>query len=94
MIDMGTIGFLFWCAVMGIFFRKQKKVKETFYQNKSLASQIEFLNAFQQGLLALMVMGLFLHVFEDSMVNYLFFSLYGLMIGYIQALVGKKDINE
>jgi hypothetical protein len=33
-------------------------------------------NALQKGLLALFVMGLFLHVFEDSMVNYLFFVLY------------------
>ena len=94
MIDMGTIGFLFWCTVMGIFFRKQKKLKENFYQSKSLTNQIEFLKAFQQGLLALMVMGLFLHVFEDSMVNYLFFSLYGLMIGYIQALIEKNDRND
>jgi len=35
MIDMGTIGFLFWCTVMGIFFRKQKKLKENFYQSLS-----------------------------------------------------------
>ena len=74
---MGTIGFLLWCAVMGIFFREQKKMKENIKQENQIQQELLIiLNALQQGLLALMVMGLFLHVFEDSMVNYIFFSLY------------------
>lgn len=34
------------------------------------------------GFVTLLVMGLFLHVFEDSMVNYIFFITRGLFIGY------------
>lgn len=33
------------------------------------------------GMIALMVMGLTLHVFEDSMVNYIFFGFFGVIIG-------------
>jgi len=42
------------------------------------------------GWLALLVMGLFLHVFEDSMVNYIFFILRGLMSGYLFAGVKRE----
>ena len=38
---------------------------------------------FQLGFFALMIIGFFLHVFEDSMVNYLFFGMYGLLLGRI-----------
>ena len=44
------------------------------------------------GWLALLIMGLFLHVFEDSMVNYIFFVLRGLTSGYLFAQV--KQIND
>lgn len=80
---------------MGIFFWEQKKLK-TKISEKNL-SQHQFsklLSAFQYGLLALLVMGLFLHAFEDSMVNYLFFVLYGVSIWVLQALMESKNEKE
>ena len=95
MIDMGTIGFLLWCAVMGIFFQEQKQIKEKVKKEDQIHQKLlNVLNALQQGLLALMVMWLFLHVFEDSMVNYIFFSLYWLTIGYLNSLIKNSKKNE
>jgi hypothetical protein len=57
MIDMGTIGFLLWCAVMGIFFQEQKQIKEKVKKEDQIHQKLlNVLNALQQGLLALMVM--------------------------------------
>ncbi|MDR0606907.1 MAG: hypothetical protein LBG52_00815 [Candidatus Peribacteria bacterium] len=39
------------------------------------------LSALQRGFFALLLMGFVLHVFEDSMVNYLFFVVYGIVLG-------------
>ena len=38
-----------------------------------------------------MVEGLFLHVFEDSMVNYLFFEAFGLLCGVLFVLARYVD---
>lgn len=46
--------------------------------------------ALQKGFLAFLVMGLFLHVFEDSMVNYLFFSFYGMSLGWLTRRGGDE----
>jgi hypothetical protein len=35
-------------------------------------------------------MGLVLHVFEDSMVNYLFFIVYGVLLGTLSHHVSQK----
>ena len=51
---------------------------------------IRFFLALQKGFLAFLVMGLFLHVFEDSMVNYLFFSLYGMSLGWLTRRGGDE----
>jgi hypothetical protein len=54
---MGTIGFLLWCAVMGIFFQEQKQIKEKTKKEDQIHQKLlNILNALQQGLLALMVM--------------------------------------
>lgn len=39
---------------------------------------------------ALLIMWLFLHVFEDSMVNYLFFCIFGILSGYLSKLYEKE----
>ena len=41
--------------------------------------------------IVLLTMWLFLHVFEDSMVNYLFFCMFGLLSGYLSKFYEKKD---
>jgi uncharacterized metal-binding protein len=40
--------------------------------------------------LALLVIGVVLHVFEDSMVNYLFFVIYGIVLGMLSHLISQK----
>jgi hypothetical protein len=42
--------------------------------------------------LALLLMGVFLHVFEDSMVNYLFFIIYWIILWSCSVLVDGGDI--
>lgn len=43
------------------------------------ASLIGLFELFHLGMIGLLVIGIFLHVFEDSMVNYLFFVPYGIL---------------
>ena len=43
--------------------------------------QLQVLYRLQIWFFAMFVMWLFLHVFEDSMVNYLFFTIYGIVLG-------------
>jgi hypothetical protein len=54
-------------------------------QTKSLSpeEQLQYLlfTRVQIWFLSLLIMGLVLHVFEDSMVNYLFFIIYGILLG-------------
>lgn len=70
MIDIGSIGFLLWCAYTYLLM-KQSKQQDDIYVTSFLIWRY-----------SLMIVWLFLHVFEDSMVNYLFFVPYGLLIGY------------
>ena len=82
MLDIWTIWFLFrtfaiLCLLliqyklMGL--NKWKLTKEEEYQ-------LQVLYKLQIWFFALFVMWLFLHVFEDSMVNYLFFTIYGIVL--------------
>jgi preprotein translocase subunit SecF len=41
----------------------------------------------------LLVIWLFLHVFEDSMVNYLFFVAFGLLTGYMSSLYKNNKLQ-
>lgn len=92
MLDMGTIGFLIWCGVMALGLHEIKKLRLALLaQGKGNDESYQIFLALQKGLLAFLVMGMFLHVFEDSMVNYLFFSLYGMSLGYLSALVARDQ---
>lgn len=93
MLDLGTVGFLLWCGVMFLLGLKQKKLQQSLTENRDTEVWSFFL-ALQKGLLAFLVMGLFLHVFEDSMVNYLFFVLYGMSLGFLSALDRKSTTCE
>ena len=94
MLDIGTIWFLFrtfvvLCLlliqykVIGI--RKWKLTNEEEYQ-------LQVLYKLQMWFFALFVMWLFLHVFEDSMVNYLFFTIYGIVLGSLSTKL-KGDLS-
>lgn len=76
LLDYGTIPFIAWCAYWIIIIRKAKSM---LVQQSSLAPMMR---AYISWLLGLLVVGLFLHVFEDSIVNYLFFIPFGLLRWY------------
>lgn len=87
MLDIGIPGFLLRLWMLMSFFCKQRKIAHKFQEKKPENSDFFLLfSAFQKGFLALLVIGLFLHVFEDSMVNYIFFVSYGLVLGWLSAL--------
>lgn len=98
MLDLGTIGFLMRCGIMILLFKKQKDLinnessitNNTQWMMSSEQEIIQLFVALQEGLIAFLIIGLFLHIFEDSMVNYLFFIPYGLLLGWISALNIKK----
>ena len=93
MLDLWTVGFLIWLGVMYAFLRMQKSLIARAEKTDQKSEFLQYLRPFQIWLLALLVMGLFLHVFEDSMVNYLFFWGYGLILWALQALIGRNT-NE
>lgn len=81
---MGTIGFILRCGVIYLFLQMQIQLNQqlkTIYPTHPL---IPLLRAFQQAFLVFLITGLFLHIFEDSMVNYLFLLPYGVCLGYLQ----------
>ncbi len=82
MLDIGTVWFLvrtfmLMCLLLVqykmIWLSKWKLTSEEEYQ-------LQVLYKLQIWFFALFIMWLFLHVFEDSMVNYLFFTIYGIVL--------------
>lgn len=82
MLDIGTVWFLvrtfmLMCLLLiqykVIWLNKWKLTNEEEYQ-------LQVLYKLQIWFFALFIMWLFLHVFEDSMVNYLFFTIYGIVL--------------
>jgi hypothetical protein len=82
MLDIGTVWFLvrtfmLMCLLLVqykvIWLSKWKLTNEEEYQ-------LQVLYKLQIWFFALFIMWLFLHVFEDSMVNYLFFTIYGIVL--------------
>ena len=82
MLDIWTVWFLFWIFSILCLLLIQYKV---IWLNKWKLSneeeyQLQVLYKLQIWFFALFVMWLFLHVFEDSMVNYLFFTIYWIVL--------------
>lgn len=78
-IDIGTIGFLIrWRHISQLLQLIKKWQKDIHIRTLSI------------WFFALLIMGLFLHVFEDSMVNYIFFIIRWIYIG----LVNNKNIDK
>lgn len=85
LIDIGLLGFaifVWWYIVC------RKKIKRLFHV-ELFGTHIR---ALVIGWIALLVMGIFLHVFEDSMVNYTFFVLLGLISWY--TALQKKELSK
>lgn len=70
MIDIGSIGFILRCLYTYLLMKQSKQQNDV------------YVTSFLMGRYSLMIVWLFLHVFEDSMVNYLFFIPYWLLVGY------------
>ena len=90
-LDIWTIGFLLWVLCIWQVQNIANKIKRYFADTKdTLTQQIYHLRfALTIWRIALLIMWLFLHVFEDSMVNYIFFVLRGVMSGYLFGQVQK-----
>lgn len=84
LLDMGTIGFILRCGVIYLFLQMQIQLNQQLKTISPPHPLIPLLRAFQQAFLVFLITGLFLHIFEDSMVNYLFLLPYGICLGYLQ----------
>lgn len=75
LIDIGLLWFIIF---VGRYFILYKKIKKILICEKRKT----YINIFSIWWITLLLMGGFLHVFEDSMVNYSFFVLFGLICWY------------
>ncbi|MDR0859550.1 MAG: hypothetical protein LBO09_00790 [Candidatus Peribacteria bacterium] len=73
LLDTGTIGLILWAIVIFQLIGMQAMLRK---QGLTTPESVQI----QRGLLALLLIGFVLHVFEDSMVNYLFFTIYGILL--------------
>ena len=94
MLDIWTVWFLFRVFAVLCLFLVQWKVMWLFKWKLSNEEeyQLQVLYELQTWFFALFVMWLFLHVFEDSMVNYLFFTIYGIVLGSLSTKL-KGDLS-
>ena len=81
MLDIGTLGFLLRIMSIRQIQRIHIRIKRHFKETNSPIYTIR--RSLSIGWIAMLIMGFFLHVFEDSMVNYIFFLLRGITSGYL-----------
>lgn len=80
MLDIWSVGFLFRAIAVLYILWIQFNIVKSLQSNKEGGEQLVYIYSMEIGLFALFVMWLFLHVFEDSMVNYLFFIIYWILL--------------
>lgn len=93
LLDMGTLGFLLRAITIFQILGMHYAIKKTLAKknlNKEQQTQYLLLQRMQMGFLGLLCIGMLLHVFEDSMVNYLFFSIYGILLGILSKEISGK----
>ena len=74
---------------------EEKLLRLELIKNEAVSNEdYQLFITLQRWLLALLVMWLFLHVFEDSMVNYLFFVIYWILLGYLSSIADEKRNNK
>lgn len=91
MIDIGTIWFILWAWVRYAVIIIGKKIKKTFVDKNNNVEIYLVRRYLNIGRLCLLLMWLFLHVFEDSMVNYLFFISYWIVTWYLTKDLANRD---
>ena len=97
MLDIGTVWFLFRTFMLMCLLLVQYKViwLSKWKLTNEEEHQLQVLYKLQIWFFALFIMWLFLHVFEDSMVNYLFFTIYGIILWSLSTkLKGKLSWKE
>lgn len=87
-LDIGTIWFILRALLVRQIQNICNKIKKNFADKQHQIYRLRI--ALTIGRIALLIMGLFLHVFEDSMVNYIFFVLRGVTSGYLFATQHKN----
>ena len=94
MLDVWTVWFILRCIVifwiLMIFRSIENHFKNWKYSWEDSAAFLQWRRLLLWWI-ALLIMWFFLHVFEDSMINYLFFCVFGLLSGYLSKLYEKKD---
>ena len=94
MLDVWSVGFILWCVVIFGILMIFRAIENNFKKWKNSGEDAAVFLQRRSLLLwriALLIMWLFLHVFEDSMVNYLFFCIFGILSGYLSKHYEKKD---
>jgi hypothetical protein len=81
MLDIWTLGFLLRAMCLRQWQRINKSIQKRTNDKERMIYQLR--RWLSMARIALLVMGLFLHVFEDSMVNYIFFILRWILSGYL-----------
>ena len=92
MLDIGTIGFLIRAIIILQITRLARKIQQAFKKlNTNANTQTIYLirTWLNIGRVCLLIMGLFLHVFEDSMINYLFFVSWWILSGYLSTYIKR-----
>lgn len=95
MLDVWTMWFILRCIVIFLILMIFKSIENDFKNWKYSDEDAAVFLQRKRLLLwwfALLIMWLFLHVFEDSMVNYLFFCILGILSGYLSKFY-EKDIK-
>jgi len=90
MLDIGTRWFLLRAFCIWQRQKIQNKIKKQIQDKNNIIYRVR--RSLCIGRIALLVMGMFLHVFEDSMVNYIFFILRGITSGYLLAEVNRNKL--
>lgn len=96
MLDIGTVWFIFWAICIFHILIIFKNIKNHFSgKNESQEKNIIYLQRERLYIwwTLLLVVWLFLHVFEDSMVNYLFFISFGLSTWYLSKIYDTKEVS-
>lgn len=91
MLDIWTVGFLLRALLIIQITRLATKIQKSFEaitsDEKTIYLIWKWLNIWR---VCLLVMGIFLHVFEDSMINYLFFISRGILTWYLSNNIKKR----
>ncbi len=92
MLDIGTIGFILRTILIFQITQLAKKIQKAFPADNSKKETIYIIRKWLSiWRVSLLVMWIFLHVFEDSMVNYVFFIARGILSGYLSTYIKKTS---